>query len=322
MVDIETLYPIANKIRLVLQRYEVADTPDDFVDDIKELQELLGLAFDEHLYERLGVAVSKLNFMQKAQATLSEAGLNEAALETLVQRFNLYLLKPEAYSQEYLRATAAAWVEFVLKYWKPLFGEDPPQVEHPLFYQMATPPPTNEIEAIPVGPNQTSRAAIIFALAIVVAIIVFGRFFQTDKITTAATTQTAVHAATDTTLVPPTPTPTTTGPVVVAAAAVNIRSGPSTAYPIVSILPVGEQRSIKGKSPDGLWWQIQVGPRIFGWVYDPVVRVEGDTGSVAIVENIPQPPTPTPGTPSPTPIPPTPTSIPPTPTPVPATATP
>lgn len=73
---------------------------------------------------------------------------------------------------------------------------------------------------------------------------------------------------------------------------INVRSGPSTDYPIVGVLIAGQRIAALGKSVGGDWVQIAY-PGVEGgnaWVYSPLVTLEG---SPPLVE---PPPTPTPKT--------------------------
>ena len=80
-----------------------------------------------------------------------------------------------------------------------------------------------------------------------------------------------------------------------ASNAMNVRSGPGTAYPIVGALRTGEQAEIVGKNPQGDWWQIALPGGQTGWVFGALVQTSGDLAAVAVASNIPAPPpTPTP----------------------------
>jgi hypothetical protein len=73
---------------------------------------------------------------------------------------------------------------------------------------------------------------------------------------------------------------------------INVRAGPSGRYEIIGILIAGQQVPALGRTPGGDWIQIQY-PGVIGsvgWVYSPLVSVEGN---IPIVE---PPPTPTPRT--------------------------
>ncbi len=97
----------------------------------------------------------------------------------------------------------------------------------------------------------------------------------------------------------PAPTPTSSAPTSMSYAPsgvfasplglVNCRSGPALDYPILSILPAGEQFEIHGRNTDGDAWQV-FDPEIGGacWVNADLVEVIGDSSLVEIV--IPSPP--------------------------------
>jgi hypothetical protein len=73
---------------------------------------------------------------------------------------------------------------------------------------------------------------------------------------------------------------------------INVRSGPSTDYPIIGVLIAGQRVPALGRSVGGNWVQIAY-PGVEGgtaWVYSPLVTLEG---SPPLVE---PPPTPTPKT--------------------------
>ncbi len=113
---------------------------------------------------------------------------------------------------------------------------------------------------------------------------------------------------------PQTPTGTVTG-----ASVLNIRSGPSTAFPVVGAARQGDSGTIVGRNEAGTWWAVDAPslPGGMGWV-------SADFVTATNAEDVPviaSPPTPVP---TPTRIPPTATPVPPpTATPLPnATATP
>jgi drug/metabolite transporter (DMT)-like permease len=73
---------------------------------------------------------------------------------------------------------------------------------------------------------------------------------------------------------------------------INVRSGPSTDYPIVGVLIAGQQVPALGRSLGGQWIQVVYpgGPDGVAWVYSPLVEA---SGTMPIIE---PPPTPTPRT--------------------------
>jgi uncharacterized protein YraI len=81
---------------------------------------------------------------------------------------------------------------------------------------------------------------------------------------------------------PPLPS---TGPCVVASAtggAVNVRSGPSTSFNVISQLIGASMGQVIGRLPDGSWYQITVNGLI-GWISGSVVRTGGVCNSVPVV---------------------------------------
>jgi len=104
----------------------------------------------------------------------------------------------------------------------------------------------------------------------------------------------------------PTPTPTVT-PIpqaVVQADVLNVRSGPSTDYPIVGRLAAGDAVTITGQNAAGTWWQVCCAGEKSGWIYGALAESQGETGDVPVVRDVPPPP------PTPTPLPPTATPVP------------
>ena len=120
-----------------------------------------------------------------------------------------------------------------------------------------------------------------------------------------ATPESSTPAAATATPEPPTATPITE-PQIRTQAAMNVRGGPGTNYPLIGALNAGESVRITGKNPGGDWWQITLENGVDGWVYGPLVEISGDTAAVALAE-IPTPPpataTPVPAAPTNTPAP-------------------
>lgn len=97
-----------------------------------------------------------------------------------------------------------------------------------------------------------------------------------------------------------TPEPQAPYGVVIAPAGVNVRTGPSSAYPILGAANFGVEGAIIGRSADGLWWvtPVQSAPNGQGWVSADFVQAFN-------AENVPvidAPPLPTPA-PTATPLP-------------------
>jgi heat shock protein HslJ/uncharacterized protein YraI len=79
---------------------------------------------------------------------------------------------------------------------------------------------------------------------------------------------------------------------VTAPAGVNIRSGPSTAFPAVGLAPFNSTLAITGRSADGQWWvtPVQGAPNNQGWVSASWVQAFNAT-NVPVVAAPPLPPT-------------------------------
>lgn len=65
---------------------------------------------------------------------------------------------------------------------------------------------------------------------------------------------------------------------------IYIRSGPGTSYPPIGTIPVGESRSIVGRSEDGQWWVIALpeAPGVEGWISAEFVEAT-NAGDVPVV---------------------------------------
>jgi uncharacterized protein YraI len=85
---------------------------------------------------------------------------------------------------------------------------------------------------------------------------------------------------------PPVPTDRVT---LASGQVVNLRQGPGTNYPVVGQLAPGQRVDVTGKNPEGTWWEVNANGRK-AWVIGQLVTVSGDAGSVAVAENIPEPP--------------------------------
>lgn len=115
---------------------------------------------------------------------------------------------------------------------------------------------------------------------------------------------------------PPPEQPATPTGRVVGAQGLNVRTGPSTAFPVIGVARLGDEGEIVGRSADGRWWAVSVpsAPNGVGWVSADFVAAT-NAENVPVLPAPPLPPTPTPR-PTPVPPPPTPTPVPqPTPTP-------
>ena len=100
----------------------------------------------------------------------------------------------------------------------------------------------------------------------------------------------AAPAAPAGTVLPP---PASNMPTATATTAVNLRSGPSTDYPVLGVAQAGQTTEITGVSQDGGWWQIRVptsiSPDGLAWVSGAYV-VAYNTAGVPVVAAPPPPP--------------------------------
>jgi heat shock protein HslJ len=106
------------------------------------------------------------------------------------------------------------------------------------------------------------------------------------------------------TVVIPTAAPQTPTGRVIAPDGVNVRSGPSTQYPVVGFAPFGTTGQIAGRSADGQWWAFAAppSPTGLGWVSATYIQATNAQN----VPVLPAPPLPISPTPIPTAVPPTP----------------
>lgn len=91
-------------------------------------------------------------------------------------------------------------------------------------------------------------------------------------------------------------TPEYDGPyIVVTVPGANVRSGDSTAYPLVGVLLEGNTAPIKGVSSWNTgWWFIELPSGRSGFIAPFIVTAEGDTSDVPAIQPPPLPPTPIP----------------------------
>jgi len=107
----------------------------------------------------------------------------------------------------------------------------------------------------------------------------------------------------------PAPPPSEAGaPTATATTSVNVRSGPSTDYPVLGVAQTGQTAEIAGVSEDGGWWQVRVSTSVSP---DGLAWVSGDYTYAVNATNVPVVTAPPPPEPVETPPPPpsTPTGI-------------
>ena len=160
-----------------------------------------------------------------------------------------------------------------------------------LFYQgIANRQPTSTpMMAVTLTPTATASQAVAAA--------------GTPATHTPIPTFTPVNTATP--LPSPTPLPIATNtpipviPRVMAATAVNIRSGPDTAYSVIGTLLPESSLPVTGQNEAGTWWQVRQEDGTSGWVSDTVVEAS-DVVGVPIVAVPPLPQSTSAPTPAPT----------------------
>ena len=86
-----------------------------------------------------------------------------------------------------------------------------------------------------------------------------------------------------------------------AAPAVNVRSGPSTAFPPLGTIPKGAQHEISGRNAENTWYAFSFNGQQ-GWVYMGLLNVE-NADLITQAQNIPNTPVPPPPAPTATPVP-------------------
>ncbi len=77
---------------------------------------------------------------------------------------------------------------------------------------------------------------------------------------------------------------------IVQAQAANIRTGPSTMYPMTAISYEGDKYEVLAVSPSGKWYNICCPGGSEGWIHADPVRVTGDTKNLPVI--VPTPPAP------------------------------
>jgi uncharacterized protein YraI len=87
----------------------------------------------------------------------------------------------------------------------------------------------------------------------------------------------------------PTATPAPEARLTVSGDVVNLRTGPSTDYPLVGAVNQGESYAVTGRNAAGDWWQICCINAQPAWIYGALAAAT-DTDAVAVVSDVPAPP--------------------------------
>lgn len=81
----------------------------------------------------------------------------------------------------------------------------------------------------------------------------------------------------------------------VASEGVNVRAGPGTDYEVVAVADPNVDYRVAARNEAGNWWQICcLTADRSGWIFAELVAITGDTGSVPVAQDVPEPPPPTP----------------------------
>ena len=83
---------------------------------------------------------------------------------------------------------------------------------------------------------------------------------------------------------------------VVGTGALNVRSGPGTAYNVLTSIRYGDGMNLLGRSADGVWVQVSLPNGMEGWVNRFYILSNVPISSLPLVTDIAPPPTPTPST--------------------------
>lgn len=165
--------------------------------------------------------------------------------------------------------------------------------------------PANENQPAPPPQEKKKNPSLLMVILIglvIILVVVFGVMVfdlfgaseeQAPTATSAASTQ---PPAPNPTIPPPTvvpPPPAPDSPFGTSTDYLNIRSGPSTDYPIYGVANPGASSEIVGKSADNGWWAVKIptnlSPDGIGWASADFVVVTGDTTNVPVIQAPPPP---------------------------------
>lgn len=166
--------------------------------------------------------------------------------------------------------------------------------------------PVNQEPATPQPPEEVKKQKpvvmiILVGLAVVLVIVIGAMLFDLfsgseEAAPTATLPATALPPASNPTIPPPTivpPPPASNVPTGTSTDYLNIRSGPSTEYPIYGVANPGASSEIVGKSADNAWWAVKIptslSPDGIGWASADYVTVTGDTANLPVIQAPPPP---------------------------------
>ena len=166
--------------------------------------------------------------------------------------------------------------------------------------------PVSQEPAAPQPPEDKKKqkpiVMIILIGLVVVLVVVIGAMLLDlfsggeEAAPTATLPATALPPAANPTIPPPTivpPPPESNVPTGTSTDYLNIRSGPSTEYPIYGVANPGATSEIVGKSADNAWWAVKIptslSPDGIGWASADYVTVTGDTANLPVIQAPPPP---------------------------------
>ena len=144
----------------------------------------------------------------------------------------------------------------------------------------STAAPEAAITAVTVAPTQAAASTVGTAVPLTNAV----------ALTNAVSPTTPAQAVMVVTVTVTAAGPTSSGPALaVTNDSVNVRSGPGTQYGVIGQLQNGATATVRGKSADGTWWQIDYAGAStgMGWVNSSVVQPNSAAASVAVVTPLP-----------------------------------
>jgi uncharacterized protein YraI len=105
-------------------------------------------------------------------------------------------------------------------------------------------------------------------------------------------TETPTPAPTNTPTPQPTatPTPVPQPEAVVTSKSLNVRAGPGTSHPIVTVINAGESYPILASNKDASWMEIQLPTGKSGWVASKLIEIKDYGQKIEVAEVIPTPP--------------------------------
>lgn len=165
--------------------------------------------------------------------------------------------------------------------------------------------PENASGVAPEQPENKKKQPLLMAvligliviLVVVIGAMLFDLFGDSQETAPAATLPAAtMPPGANPTISPPTvvpPPPAPDMPYGTSTDYLNIRSGPSTDYPIYGVANPGASAEIVGRNAEGGWWAVKIptnlSPDGIGWASADFVTVTGDTANLPVIQAPPPP---------------------------------